>query len=248
MIAFLDTVVRLFRAAPAAASRFAEMDATDADDEMLAAAGRAAIQEATRLFELDVVDPKATENSARASYCRRVIEDILRAAGWGWATPYRGNEKGAVQWCGLFAAACWRTAGIDPKWLATFWASTIRLQAWVNYKPFQGKPNQLPKTGTRRLATKITRKTKALPFMPRPGDILVVGDGHPSAGDHITLVERYNAERRVFFTIEGNGGGLGPDGKRREGIVRAERPIDGIGYVAMWLYRPARCDLLDWHA
>jgi hypothetical protein len=221
-----------------AVGRFAELDAVDADDARLAAAGQAAIVEAERYFDMDVVDPPATDKSARADRWRSIITTIITLAGWAFALPYLGNRKGATQWCGMFAAACWRAAGIDPSMLATFWASTARLHAWGHGKPFNGKPNPKPKRG-RRLAGKIV-PGKPLPFEPRAGDILVVGDGDPAAGDHICLIVSYDAERRVFVTIEGNGGGLGPDGKRREGIVRGERALAS----AMWMYRPAVGDLL----
>lgn len=38
--------------------------------------------------------------------------------------------------------------------------------------------------------------------------------------------------------------GLGPDGKRRQGIVRGERRLGGSGYCARRLIRPAPSDLL----
>src|SRR5690606_13456747 len=115
-----------------------------------------------------------------ADASRKVIQQVVDAAGWTWI-KYTGN--GATQWCGMFVAACWRAAGIDPSMLATFFASTIRLHAWAHGKPFNGKPNPKPRHGKRL----VCQPHKKLTFEPRPGDILVIGDGDPSAGDHICL-------------------------------------------------------------
>lgn len=211
-------------------------------DARLARAGELAIAEADRLWALDVYDPPKTDKSKRADRSRAVIDAILRDAGWGWMTPYLGN--GEPQWCGLFAAACWRAAGINPSMLATYWASTYRLRLWARYHEFGGRPNPAPKEGPRRLIAQLDERSTSLPFVPRPGDLLVVGNGGKADGDHITLVVGYDAGRRVFSTLEGNGIGLGPDGKRREGIVRGERRLGGAAYCARWLYRPAPVDLL----
>jgi hypothetical protein len=74
------------------------------------------------------------------------------------------------------------------------------------------------------------------------GDILMIGGGSPAMGNHITIVESYAAG--VFQTISGNGVGLGPDGKRRQGIVRAAVHLGGGGYCARRLVRPAAADLI----
>lgn len=215
------------------------------DDERLRLAGERALAEAVRYWNLDVTDPSAWARGPSADRSRKIIDEILILAGWGWKTPYRGNEPGAVQWCGLFAATCWRAAGINPSMLATFWASTIRLAHWVRYRPWDEKhPNRRPTSsdGLRKLCE--LGKGKKPTFTPRAGDILIVGDGKPAEGDHITIVESYNAETRTFSTVNGNGGGKGPDGKRREGVVRTDYAIDSGGYRALWLMRPGIDDLL----
>ncbi len=214
------------------------------DDERLRLAGERALAEAVRYFELDIYDPSAWDKSPRADRSRKLIDQFLRASGWTWKVPYRGNEPGAVQWCGLFVGACWRAAGIDTKWLATFFASTLRLAAWARYRPWNEIPNPRPASsdGLRRISELGGGKSPT--FAPRAGDILIVGDGKPGEGDHITLVERYDPETRTFSTINGNGGGKGPDGKRREGVVRTDYKIGGPGYRALWLYRLGIDDLL----
>jgi hypothetical protein len=209
----------------------------------LADAGTRAVTEAIRLWQADVFDPKRNDQSDAAVRSRRVIDEILMAAGWDWQVPYKGD--GQVEWCGLFAAACWRAAGIDTKWLATYFASTYRLDTWAKYRDFNpGKPNKRPDHGPYRLVAELDENSKVLPFEPQAGDILMIGDGQPAMGDHICLVVSYDATRKAFSTIEGNGMGIGPDGKRRQGIVRGLRLLGGQGYCARRLIRPAPGDLL----
>jgi hypothetical protein len=215
--------------------------ASSTQENRLAAAGRAAVVEAAKLWQSDIVDPPRNDYSPRGVMSRHAINKIVHAGGWTWI-EYRGD--GDVEWCGLFVAACWRAAGIDPKWLASYFASTYRLDLWARYRTFNDKPNPRPAQGPHRLLAELGRESTSLPWDPRAGDILMIGDGQPVFGDHITLVESYDAERRVFNTIEGNGIGLGPDGKRRQGVVRAVRHLGGSGYCARRLIRPAPSDLL----
>lgn len=205
-------------------------------------AGIAAIVEARRLFDSDIYDPPRNDYTPGGVMSRAAINDIVHKGGWTWIA-YRGD--GDVEWCGLFAATCWRAAGIDPKWLATYWASTYRLDVWARYRNFSDKhPNPRPAEGPYRLIANLNQDSVSLPFEPRAGDILMIGDGSPEPGDHICLVESYDPETHVFFTIEGNGIGVGPNGKRRQGVVRAVRKLGGSGYCARRLIRPAQGDLL----
>lgn len=212
-----------------------------ASSTRLASAGQRAVAEAARLWNLDVFDPRQSDDSVHAKYSRDVITDVMVASGWGWMAPYTGD--GHVEWCGLFAGACWRAAGIDSKWLAKYFASTYRLDLWARYREFDARaPNPRPADGPWRLLAELNQHSTSLPFEPMPGDILMIGDGTPAFGDHITLVESY--ADGAFQTLEGNGNGLGPDGKRRQGIVRATRRLGGDGYCARRLIRPAPSDLL----
>jgi hypothetical protein len=204
--------------------------------------GELALSEALRLWHLDVYDPPRSDRSERSKHSRSVIESILTASGWTWEVPYKGD--GQVEWCGLFAGACWRAAGLDSKWLATYFASTYRLDNWARYRPWDAAhPNPRPIDRPRMLA-EFTSESTGVPFDPEPGDILMIGDGEPRCGDHICIVERYDEARRVFLTVEGNGTGTGPDGKRRQGIVRAERRLGGSGFCARRLIRPSEWDLV----
>jgi hypothetical protein len=227
-------------------------------DTELAEAGKAAAAEGLRLFHLDVVDPwpvdllpPPTGNLARlrahtrAVESRIIIDGIFEAAGWGADTPYPGNRRGR-EWCGFFAAACWRAAGMDPKWLAPFFASTLRLGSWVRYRDWNKYKNPAPPTGApRRLVAKLDRESSvdSLPFAVREGDIVIVGDGSPAEGEHITIALGGVTSRRTILTVSGNGGGNGPDGKSREGVVLREYAIGGTGRIVLWVYRPAPSDL-----
>lgn len=219
----------------------ASQSAVTAALDKLEAAGRAAVTAAARLWSLDAYNAQPNDTSNHGVASRKVIDEILKACGWPWEVPYNGRFK----YCGLFVGRAWLEAGLDPKWIATYFASTIRLDMWARYRSFDEKhPNDKPAPGPRRLLAELNPASLRIPFAPRAGDILMIGDGDPAAGDHVTLVEAYDAESRTFRTIEGNGGGLGPDGKRRMGIVRAVRSLGGGGYCARRLIRPAPSDLL----
>lgn len=211
----------------------------------ITAAGQKALDEALRLFNLDVYDPPANMTGVGADRSRKVIDEILTTAGWVWEVPFKGPS--AVEWCGLFAAACWHAAGIDDKWLATYFASTYRLDLWGRYETFNTThPNPKPADGSPlRLMACLNQASSSLPFQPMPGDILMIGDGTPPMGQHITLVESYDPVAKVFTTISGNGAGTGPDGKHRVGIVRAQAHLGGGGYCARRLIRPAASDVVD---
>lgn len=206
-------------------------------------AGQLAAAAAERAWKLDIFDPPKNSKHHRAPECLGVINGIIRRAGWSFATPYRGN--GQPQWCGMFGADCWRDAGIDPTWFATYWASTYRLLLWARYKRFSAtsKANHAPSDANdRRLVVNL--ETGLVEVMPRAGDIIIVGDGEPDEGDHITVAMGYNEQTFAIDTISGNGGGVGPRGDRREGISRKTYTIGSSGYRPMWLVRPAFGDLV----
>ncbi len=221
-------------------------------------AGKAAIAEGLRLWHLDVIDPLPADLAAplstpsrqlahtRALESRKLIDSIMVAAGWGFDTPYKGNRVGR-EWCGFFAAACWHAAGIDPKWLAPFWASTLRLRNWVTYRPWNDYANPRPAPNApRRLSARLDERSTiaSLPFAVREGDIVIVGDGTPAEGEHICLAMGVDVARNAVLTVEGNGVGIGPDGKHREGVVTGVRRLGGAGRRVLWIYRPAPSDLL----
>lgn len=207
-------------------------------------AGELAAIEAERMWNLDIFDPKVGSKELRAAQCLKVIEDIIKRNGWGWATPYLGD--GPPQWCGMFDGWCWATAGLDVTWLPDYFASTHRLGLWARYRKFsvKSKPNPPPPAGIeRRLIVPIINRNSFSVIMPQLGDIVLVGDGDPDEGDHATLNMGYDAVAGSFDTISGNGGGVGPRGDKRQGISRRTYTIGSTGYRPLWLIRPATGDL-----
>lgn len=214
-------------------------------EDALQRAGELAALEAERCWNLDVIDPPRGSHDPRAPHSLGFINSVIDANGWGGNVKYTGN--GPPQWCGMFAGWCWKKAGLDPSWLPSYFASTYRLALWARYRRFStsSKANPLPKElSDRRLFTDLPRGEEVA-FAPRRGDILIVGDGQPAEGDHVTVVVGYDPSRRAFDTISGNGGGVGPRGDRREGVSRKTYEVDVVnGYRAMWLGRPGFSDLL----
>jgi peptidoglycan hydrolase-like protein with peptidoglycan-binding domain len=212
-------------------------------DAKLAEAGRAAVAAMAKLWALDVYNAQPNDQTPHGIASRAVIEDILTATGWSSYVPYDGR----FAYCGLTVGMAWRSVGVDLATIAHNFSSTYRLDMWARYKSFDEKhPNPKPPEGQqRRILVELTQASSAVPIDPRAGDILMIGDGNPAAGDHVCLVESYDAELRVFRTIEGNGTGLAPDGKMRHGgIVRGVRHVGGPGYCARRLIRPAPSDLI----
>jgi hypothetical protein len=206
-------------------------------DDLLAAAGRDALAEAQRLFELDV-----TNSDTRHS--RDVISSILHTCGWTWPEVY--PYHGTVQYCVLTAGHCWAKAGLRSSMLTTFFASTMRVDAWARYQKWNEHDNPRPPVGPYRLVASLDAHSTRLdlPFTPRAGDIITIGDGDPASGDHCLLVESYDPSNGAFACISGNGAGLGPDGKRRVGIVRSTVRIGGAGYCVRRVIRPSVQDLV----
>lgn len=215
----------------------------------LASAGRIALAEARRLFALDIWDPPASDRRPIADRWRGEIGAMIagdQGLGWHWEGRYPGD--GAYEWCGAFAARCWAAAGLPLAIRRPFFASCYRLHRWATYQAIDERtPNPRPRTGPHRLCVALDEHSVRLPdgVVPQAGDILIVGDGRPAYGDHIAIVERFAG--RAFHTIEGNAIGLGPDGKQRQGVVKATRMLGGSRpgeYIARWLIRPAPSDLV----
>ncbi len=211
--------------------------------DKLEEAGRNAAAWMEVLWQRDIIDPAVGSKHPRAAESLRVIEEIIRVNGWTWALPYKGDARGAVQWCGMTAGAAWRAAGLNPEWLSTYFASTYRLMLWATYQKFNQKarPNPKPHAPPFRLHVDLTERNAGA--TPRPGDIIVVGDGDPKCGDHVTVCISF--ANGVIDTISGNGGGRGPRGEPREGISRRAYALGTTtGYRPLWLIRPSHSDLL----
>ena len=152
----------------------------------------------------DIVEPtgRVTEHPILDRYINQGIE---------WAEKSYKNRD--FQWCGAFAAWCWRDA-VRREIRRKCFPSTYRLYTW---------------------AYKTERRIKDLDSA-RAGDIVVVGK-NKRWGDHITIFERWGDDGE-FFTVEGNAWGQTPQSGRREGVIRRARDVDEITAI----YRPLELD------
>lgn len=217
--------------------------------DKLALAGREAVKRALAMWATDVYDPPSDDFSEDAKRCKAVIDKLIRAPyalDWTWENEYEGD--GDFQWCGAFAAYCWGPA-IKQALRQLYFSSTLRLDRYASYRSYNGEPN----TGLGRLYVCLDEHSTPsdVPEV-RPGDILVIGPSRDprlganwhSYGNHICLVESYDAVSGTFHTIEGNGNGLGPHGEKQQGVVKGLRHVGGPGWVARRLIRPAEEDLV----
>lgn len=235
----------------------AEMPAPESapapSSDALEAAGRAAIARALEIWAADIIDPPVGMKGERAARSLKFINEMLRTTEWDWVGYYDGNGH-KPEWCGLFAAYCWLAAGLEGEWPEHFWASNLRLLYWINYRPWNGvSADKRPATGGRmKLDTSRATQLEDLVFpdgtAPRAGDVVIVGDGTPFEGDHVTMLVSMEAlpdGRVCFHTVSGNGGGYGPDGRRREGVVKTDYFLDPSGgYRVLHVYRPGADDIV----
>lgn len=212
------------------------------EENKLAAFGQRVAARMEALWKLDVFDPPKGSSHPRAKFCLKTIEDIIKRNGWSWATPYLGD--GPPQWCGMTAGDAYAEAGLDTSWLRDYFASTHRLYCFAKYQRFSrtSKPNPKPDATVtdRRLYVDLR---KPFTVKPLPGDIVIVGDGDPDVGDHVTVNMGYNPTTKTFDTISGNGGGLSPKGVKNNGISRKNYRVGQAGYAPMFLIRLASSDL-----
>lgn len=224
------------------------------DEAALVAAGERAVATALAWWRLDIYDPRINDTSANAKRSKNFIDEFCKLVGWTWIVPYDGD--GEVEWCGIFAGAAWRKAGLKLDIAKTFFPSTWRLVAFAHYKPYDEKnKNQKPKKGPYRRIMYFDEKSKTTDvpthddgvslesFIPRAGDVVIIG---PAGKDkHICLLEKVTVEDGVcwFHTIEGNGTGTDPDDNKQHGVVRAKRRIGGTGWHVRKVIRLAPSDV-----
>jgi hypothetical protein len=214
----------------------------------LVLAGTLAVVEANRMWQRNVVDlPRGVIDPVS----RQTIDAIIRTddgLGWSWESPYRGDND--FQWCGAFAAWCWAKAGMPLATRRDYFASNYRLDRWARYQPINERTkNAKPKEGPYRTLVELDEFSKGRNVGFRAGDIMTIGSVASVYGQHICVVESYDANADLVCTIEGNGGGELRDGSRGQGIVRGKRQV-GLRpgqpptvYHARRLIRPAPHDL-----
>lgn len=233
-------------------------------ETILKEAGERAIERALAAWRRDIVDPpsKSLRDPAFESD-RTEIDSYIRngvlMGGVQNPKSFKYTKDGDYEWCGAFAAHCWEPF-VQPDLRQLYFPSTYRLDCYGRYVAGFQTPNAQavarkyprPTEGERKYLklNHMSSINEVNDFDPRSGDILLVGTSNgPSYGAHITLIERWDPMTKVFHTIEGNGTGLGPDGKRRQGVVRAQRPLGGPmparNYHALRIIRPGINDLIN---
>jgi hypothetical protein len=232
-----------------ALARRQHMD-TVARKEGLEAAGEDAVKRALAMWQTDIYDPRKDDKSELADMSKAAIDAFIRgpkALNWTWEQPYAGD--GAFQWCGAFAAYCW--PGVKQSLRQLYFSSTLRLDRYASYQSYNGGTN----TGKGRLYVKLDENSTVddVKDIWRPGDILIIGPERPKTphvpaswhdyGNHICIVEAFDEKHGEFWTVEGNGNGVGPHGEKQQGVVKAKRQLGGPGWHARRLIRPSEEDL-----
>lgn len=175
--------------------------------------GEYALARALEMWREDIIDPRRGDTREIAQRSLIAIDRMIRGdRGLDWAAArdggktsgsYRGDLDFA--WCGAYAATCWSAAGLRADIRRAHWASTYRLWTWARDTPRMLRPEDA-----------------------RAGDVLVVGL-KARWGDHIAVV--VDQADGWWRTVEGNATGLGPDDRRRQGVIRAERGPSEVRYA-----------------
>jgi hypothetical protein len=163
------------------------------------------------------------------------IESFFHEVGWSWIKGYKNNESFA--WCGVFAGVCCMRVGnhlepnqcvpvvVDPDIARVVMPSTYRLASSAKWKQATVHPAD-------QWGSSVDGPLKNWLI---PGAIVTIsarkyGDRRDYMGGHIVIVDELTAEDE-FSTIEGNGHGLFPDGKRGEGVIRRTRKLSDVRRV-----------------
>lgn len=187
--------------------------------------GLRVMQTAKLLWESDVVDLPHITAVAERKRCVDIIDRFIRTPiGLNWT--HENLYDGSFKWCGAFAATCWGSVGLNADMRKFFWASCYRLDRWADYRDIENRQNIQPQPSRRKYLkldeTSVVQDIAE--FGVQAGDVLLIGKAN-SYGHHICLIESFDSDSRIFHTIEGNGGGIGPRGDKRVGIVRGRRRL-----------------------
>lgn len=228
-------------------------------------AGQRALSTALALWHNLVRDPpRRSLHDRQYDEDRRIIDALIRTpVGLNW--PRCSDEveayrfDGDYEWCGAFAARCWRAAGLDPMLATIYFSSTYRLDMYGRERlAFASKRE---KALVARLGGKCeylqldddSTPDDVAAFAPRAGDILLVGsesyEDRMPYGTHVTIVESFDAAASTFLTVEGNATGELGNRQHGQGVVKQARPLgmpaNGTRhtYIARRLIRPPLSDL-----
>jgi hypothetical protein len=233
-------------------------------DLVLKQAGERALERGLAAWNRDIIDPPSRSlrdpafDSDRAEIDGYVRNAVL-LGGVQYPKIFKYTKDGDYEWCGAFAAHCWEPF-IQPDLRQLYFPSTYRLDCYGRYVAGFQTPNaqaiakkySRPEVGARKhiRLTHTSTVQEVNVFAPRAGDILLVGTSNgPAYGAHVTVIEKWDPVARVFHTVEGNGTGVGPDGKRRQGVVKALRPLGSAtparAYHALRIIRPGITDMIN---
>lgn len=181
---------------------------------------------------------------------RDIIAGYFAATGWGsWLDAVTGGgyrENPRTSWCGQFVAAMGHRVGahlvegvcvpvgIDFDVARTVLVSTARLADRQRWKAAGvNTPTIYRKASSRGMLQRSDGRLVAPSTAIEPGVIATfrTSGRKPAIGDHIVLVERFDAEVGEVYTVEGNGRGTLGDGTWGEGVVRRKRPFSDIRRV-----------------
>lgn len=192
-----------------------------------------------------------------------VLSGYLAAVGEHRPYPARQPGGGAFQYCGGFAAKCWREAGLRAD-VAPLWASTYKLcECYGKYRKDPGIPApSAVSLGGQRVplavyheahggARRVTKGGAPLADV-RPGDVALVRTERPGSrpqpwGGHVTLVLDVLPDGSGVRTLSGNGRGWGP-AKDGSGNPDRSKLVNGVvlNHVpwarVAWIVRPAPAD------
>jgi len=233
-------------------------------DNVLKQAGERALERAIAAWKRDIIDPPGQSlRDSSFDSDRAEIDGYIRNAvllgGVQYPKIFRYSKDGDYEWCGAFAAHCWEPF-IHTELRQLYFPSTYRLDCFGRYVAGFQTPNAQavakkyprPADGARKYMklTHLTKAEEVEAFAPQAGDVLLVGVSNgPAYGSHVTLIESWDPASKVFHTVEGNGTGLGPDGKRRQGVVKAQRPLGSTtpakSYHALRIIRPGITDFVN---
>lgn len=233
-------------------------------DLILKEAGERALERALAAWQRDIVDPPSKSLRDPAfEQDRTEIDSYIRhgvlMGGVQNPKSFKYTKDGDYEWCGAFVAHCWEPF-IQADLRQLYFPSTYRLDCYGRYLAGFQTPNaqavakkyqkpSMPEEARKYLRlTYMSSVDEVNDFAPRAGDILLVGTSMgPAYGAHVTLIEKWDPATKIFHTVEGNGTGLGPDGKRRQGVVKAQRPLGGVApgktYHALRIIRPGLSDI-----
>jgi len=182
----------------------------------------------------------------------RLIGELILRMATGHPDPSYRN--GALSWCGLFAQACYRSAGFSP---ALTLASVGKvIQVYARYKPGALKGSAAwavdRATGEVLKIQELHEARGQLRQIGRPdemdlevGDLLIHERDPGSWHGHVMTVGEAIPDLGRILTVEGNHSkAVGPDGKVRDGV--GTRYLLSTDPYLTWGVKPSPLDFATW--